>query len=283
MADPFLQVRQQAAATLAAAERQHTKWGEARRRKPVRQDECKLLLAELLSSLEAVEADLADLEEVLAVVERNRAKFPHLDNTELTSRKSFVIASRRVTLSIREDLSTHAPKSARVAGSRRSSGGTEREGLLASGEADTPVSGAGGAASSSSGDGGGGTREIAAACEEGLATSADSYATSANSYAMRDQQQQQQQQLDMQEEALDGLSAAVGRIKSMGHEMKDEISMQSRMMASLEDQVDGATSAMASLKGKMKEMANTKDRGKCCAIAVLSVALFGLTSLVLYT
>lgn len=47
--------------------------------------------------------------------------------------------------------------------------------------------------------------------------------------------------------------------------------------------MDGAADAMHTLKAKMKEMAKSKDRGKFCAICVLSIALFGLTSLVLYT
>ena len=38
--DPFNQVRTQVVSMLKTAERQHTKWGEARRRKPVRHDEC---------------------------------------------------------------------------------------------------------------------------------------------------------------------------------------------------------------------------------------------------
>ena len=51
----------------------------------------------------------------------------------------------------------------------------------------------------------------------------------------------------------------------------------------LEEQVDGASEAMSTLKAKMKQMAASKDRGKFCAICVLSIALFGLTALVLYT
>ena len=43
--DPFNQVRSQVVSTLATAERQHTKWGEARRRKPVRHDECVQIIA----------------------------------------------------------------------------------------------------------------------------------------------------------------------------------------------------------------------------------------------
>ena len=116
-----------------------------------RRSRCKLLLAELLSSLEAVEADLGDLEEVLGVVEAQRARFPHLDDAEIASRRAFVLASRRSTLSVREDLATHAPKSVRVAGgapgARRKAGTPEREGLLANegGGLCSPAPGGGGA------------------------------------------------------------------------------------------------------------------------------------------
>ena len=50
-ADPFDMVRNQVKANLSAAERTHQKWGEARRRKPVRHDECKMLLLELTQAL----------------------------------------------------------------------------------------------------------------------------------------------------------------------------------------------------------------------------------------
>lgn len=49
--DPFDIVRTQVIKTLATVERQHTKWSEARRRKPVRHDECKLLLTEVSGTL----------------------------------------------------------------------------------------------------------------------------------------------------------------------------------------------------------------------------------------
>ena len=97
--DPFDTVRSQASKALAVAEARHAKWGEERRRKPVRHDECKLLLSELLSSLEAAEADLDDLEEVIGVVKASRSRFPQLDDAELASRENFVRSSKRVAQS----------------------------------------------------------------------------------------------------------------------------------------------------------------------------------------
>ena len=166
-----------------------------------------------------------------------------------------VIASRRVA-SIREDLSTQRP-------SRRAS--PARDAAVAEPSGKVCWQRRGGQAC---GQGAGGPQqqrrwaaaaaEIAAALRGGIATSADSYATRRH-YAMRDQQQQQQQQLDMQEEALDGRCAAVGRIGSFG--WSDKL-MQSRMMSSLEDQVDGATvCATTTAEGQDEGDGRPKRRG----------------------
>ena len=239
------------------------------------------MLAQLLSSLEAVEADLSDLEEVLGVVEANRARFPHLDDEEVASRRNFVRSSRRVTLSIRDDVSTHAPKSGRVSGGKVR--GEEREGLLAesSGTPSARSTGSPGgtpASAGSSGFGGGGGAAAAAARDRELAAVRD-----ANADTMESGLSMQEAQLAEQEDVLEDLGSAVRRIRSMGQEMNDELSTQSRMLNELESSVDSASEAMRGLKDKMKQMANSKDRGKFCAIIVLTLALWGLTCLVLYT
>ena len=49
------------------------------------------------------------------------------------------------------------------------------------------------------------------------------------------------------------------------------------MLGALEEQVEGAGAMMGKLKGKMGEMAKSSDRGKYCAIMVLSILLLLLT------
>ena len=281
--DPFDTVRSQASKALAVAEARHAKWGEERRRKPVRHDECKLLLSELLSSLEAAEADLDDLEEVIGVVKASRSRFPQLDDAELASRENFVRSSKRVAQSIREDLSTHAPKSARVSGSGIGGGrsrGEEQQSLLSSGGDGplTPPSARGAPATAAAGGSGCNGSGAISARERELSAVADP-----NAELMESGQAQQQIQLEMQEETLAHLGSAVRRIKDMGLQMNDELSTQKRMLNELESSVETASEAMKSMKDKMKQMANSKDRGKFCAIIVLSLALWGLTCLVLYT
>ena len=274
--DPFDTVRSQVAQTLARAETQQTKWGEARRRKPVRHDECKLLLAELLTSVEDVEADLGDLEEVLAVIERDRSRFPHLDDAEVASRQQFVRSSRRAVLSIRDDLSTHAPKSCSGSASKSVKKGAspyEKQGLLAGD--------AGGMCSPAGAGGGGGSSSSAA-----KAAAADREMTPAhdhNADYLESGLALQQAQFKLQEDTLEDLGVAVRRIKSLGTEMNEELRAQKSMLDNLEGGIEKAGEAMTSLKAKMKEMAKSKDRGKWCAILVLSGLLFGLLCLVLYT
>ena len=95
VSDPFPSVRASVARTLQHAEHQHAKWGEARRRKPVRHDECKKLLIELLGLLDNLEVDLDDLDGAVSAVEKDRARFPHLDDAEVASRRNFVRSSKR--------------------------------------------------------------------------------------------------------------------------------------------------------------------------------------------
>eukprot|EP00966_Prymnesium_polylepis_P201313 4664758-Prymnesium_polylepis.1 len=52
-----------------------------------------------------------------------------------------------------------------------------------------------------------------------------------------------------------------------------QLEAQKTMLSTLEEQVEGAGAMMGRLKGKMAEMAKSSDRGKFCAILVLSVIL----------
>jgi hypothetical protein len=271
--DPFDTVRAQVTSTLSNAERHHAKWGEARRRKPVRHDECKLLLSELNRMLDSLDADLTDLDAVVCLIERDRPRFPQLDDAEVNSRRAFVRSSIRAMQSIREDLSTHVPSKAALGGKHGAT--PEREGLLAAPSA-SPARTTNVAGSSVSGRMPHQDREMPPISE-------DDVRGSGNGAFFGQHTSLQQTQLEQQDEVLDVLHGAVGRLKNLGNEMNDELSVHARMLGDIENQVDNASNAMASLKSKMKEMASSKDRGKFCAIIVLSCVLFGLTFLVVYT
>lgn len=248
--DPFDVVRAQVARALALAERSHQKWSEVRRRKPVRTQEVAAAHVSLVSALEEVEGDLGELEQCVALVERERARFAALDDAEVASRRTFVNSSRRACDSIRADLEQNGPK---LKGAERGRGAQpgERVGLLA-------------------------------AAEGPPASSSRAAARAAADAALFDQHDQlQQSQVAQQEETLEELGSAVGRLKNLGNVMNEEIQSQNRMIVDLEAQVDNAAGAMSALKGRMREMAQSKDRGKFCAIGVLSVLLVVLFMMVL--
>ena len=274
MEDPFDQVRSGVESTLKKAERQRTKWAEARRQKPVRHDECKKLLIELLSSLELLETDLEDLDSAVCAVEKARSRFSHLNDAVIESRQAFVRNSKRATASIRDEVSSHTPKK----GTKAQASLQEREGLLASPSPLATVRSAASHASAASGSSAAATPPVA-----GLAPALDVDVrhTARIDAELGQHAMLQQVQIEQQDDALEDLSGAVRRLKNMGLEINDELSSQHRMLNELGNNLDLATNTMDSLKGKMQTMMKSKDRGKFCAIFALTIVFFGLLMLVM--
>ena len=276
MEDPFDQVRSGVESTLKKAERQRTKWAEARRQKPVRHDECKKLLIELLSSLELLETDLEDLDSAVCAVEKARSRFSHLNDAVIESRQAFVRNSKRATASIRDEVSSHTPNAKKGTKARASL--QEREGLLASPSPLATVRSAASHASAASGSSAAATPPVA-----GLAPALDVDVrhTARIDAELGQHAMLQQVQIEQQDDALEVLSGAVRRLKNMGLEINDELSSQHRMLNELGNNLDLATNTMDSLKGKMQTMMKSKDRGKFCAIFALTIVFFGLLMLVM--
>lgn len=214
--------------------------------------------AALGALLAEVEQDLDDLTGTIAAVAANPARFK-ISDAEIERRRTFVRSSRQVVASSKAELEwgggsggVQSPPAA--SGGARGARSAEREGLL------------GGSPSAKRKDGGGGGRQQRAAA--------------ATDAALAQHGQQQQQVLRQQDESLDSLQNAVGRLKQMGQTIGDELETQNHMLDGMEGQVDAAANAMSTLKAKMKQLANNKEGGKLCAIAALSATLFVLMYLV---
>ena len=205
-----------------------------------------------------MEQDLDDLTGTIAAVAANPARFK-ISDAEIERRRTFVRSSRQVVASSKAELEwgggsggVQSPPAA--SGGARGARSAEREGLLgvlAEREAQ-------------------GRRRRRAAARAAAATDA----------ALAQHGQQQQQVLRQQDESLDSLQSAVGRLKQMGQTIGDELETQNHMLDGMEGQVDAAANAMSTLKAKMKQLANNKEGGKLCAIAALSATLFVLMYLV---
>mmetsp|Transcript_27973 Transcript_27973/g.63291 ORF Transcript_27973/g.63291 Transcript_27973/m.63291 type:complete len:264 (-) Transcript_27973:550-1341(-) len=260
LSDPFHAVKAEVTSSVGAAETLVTRWQQLEGDKKAK-DERARLRQQLGDLLLNVNADLDDLNETITVVERQRSRF-RIDDAELRSRKTFVSSMRGLVESLfrQVDLSPEQAESgAKSSGALDSSppssvkGDAEREkeGLLGGG--------------GSKAAGGGGRKD------------------EARDRMLDDVQQQQQLQIAQQDDLLDGLGDVVGRLKVQGEAMHEELEAQGSMLEQLSNQVDVAGQSMKKLKSKMNEMATSKDRGKYCAIMVLTCLLFVLTYLVMET
>ena len=212
--------------------------------------------------LDSVELDLGDLKETITIVETQRGRFQMTDE-ELASRREFIrLTTSKISAARDGGLGGDSGGSAPVGGGAASASPSscaaelevvnEREGLL------------GGPAKPKPGKS---MRQQAA--------------EAANEDAFSQQGQQVQLQMHEQDEVLDDLHGAVRRLKSMGGQMNEELATQSRMISSLDEQIEKVAGTMGTLKRKMAEMAQSKDRGKYCAILLLSTLLVFLTMLIL--
>lgn len=202
----------------------------------------------LEAELKNIDQDLGDLEATIAQVEANRTRFK-LDDAELNSRRSFVTSSYATLSSMKKQLSGAAGSSL-GAGSLESPTGDhkcERDSLLG-------------------GEKRGGRRQKE---------------VDAHNQELIDQQAlQQQEHLEEQDQALDGLHGAVGRLKQMSGAMNEELIAQNRMLSELEEGIDVTASSLDELKKRVKKLLPEKERGKKMIIVFLTIVLVILCVLV---
>lgn len=229
-------------------------------------------MQQLSDLLLGVSADLDDLEETIIVVEKQRNRF-RIDDAELESRRGFIRSMRTLVDSVYRSVDlTPAQRAASDCGCgsvRSGAEGGKHIPSIASVADDSPPN-------TSRGD-----MERVGLLGGGNLSVGEANGTSAHekSSIVEGAQQMQQIQITQQNDLLEGLSSVVGRLNQVGKEMKHELDTQDAMLGSLGDQVQGAGAAMVKLKGKMAEMAKSKDRGKYCAILVLSVILMLLITM----
>lgn len=210
--------------------------------------------ASLAADADAVADDLAEMARALDAVAARRERFD-LSDEQLAERHAFVRASDAALARCRAALERSAderraePQPVKRKAKAAARRGEERESLLAS--------------TSSS---------VRRAAEQVDSRNRETLSTHATL---------QQEQLVRQDAALDGIGAAVGRLKQMGGAINDELRSQTRMLDDLEDQVDGASDSMAALREKMRAMLPARDTRLKLTVVCLTVLLLVLVSLVL--
>ena len=205
LSDPFHAVKAEVTQNAGAAEALAARWQQLEGDKRAG-DERSRLRQQLSDLLLGVSADLEDLEETIAVVEKSRSRF-RIDDEELDSRRAFIRSMRALVDSIYRSVDLTPAVGAGGGGGGGGGGGvavsvaddsppssrgdTERVGLLGGGSSGKPkVSG-------------------------GMAQ--------AKSSMMEGAQQMQQMQMEQQDDLLEGLSSVVGRLKEQGNQMNREV------------------------------------------------------------
>jgi len=98
-----------------------------------------------------------------------------------------------------------------------------------------------------------------------------------------DQMSQQQQIIRTQDEDLGALGSTVVRLGQMGNAINDELTHQERMLGDLDESLDRTDGRLSQVMGKVNNLLKSSDRGKLCAIFVLTMVFILLLVAVIYT
>jgi len=209
-----------------------------------------LIERRLVRELQQIEDDLNALKDAIRQVEANRKKFPITD-VELDSRRAFVRSSMATVAVARTEVVSKRP-SCSGDGLIAGAGDAEKDNLLA--------------------------RHVPSR-KGRLQNEADAR----NEEYIDAHMSQQQMQMVEQEEVLDDLHGAVGRLKHMSGTMNEELTQQVQIISDLESQVDSTASSLNELKNKLKQLMPKHERGKLMIIFFLTVVLIILCILVVET
>ena len=197
-----------------------------------------------LKDIRVAEKDVSGLKQAIDVVNNNRAKFPLITDAELASRRDFV--SRSVS-------SLHEIKAKVESESARDKMAQDEARAKTTFEVET---------SNPAFGGNGADRE--------------------NTRFIKNQVAEQRYMMGEQDQALDGLGAAVDRLGEIGKEVNTELKEQNLMLNQLEDDLDSAGNRMGVVQAKLSKLLQTKDRCTIWSVVILTLIFCILLFLVFY-
>jgi len=207
------------------------------------------------------ESTLADLETTVRVVERQRDKFPHIDDGEISERRGFVDSARGRILGARGEMQGDEVRKKLARDDRAL---TERRRNAASSVAES----SNGAKQHEYANVRSGSEDL----EEGNAA-ADVDPDRAETLMM----------MKRQDETLEDLDMAVTRVGYMAETIHEEIDTQNVMLKNLEEDLTDAEEQLGVVMGKLAKLLKTKSKCQIGLIVILSLVVLILFFLVLYT
>ncbi|XP_064457723.1 syntaxin-6-like isoform X2 [Ornithodoros turicata] len=242
--DPFPAVKDEIVKAIAKNKQLFERWNQYQDPSALPcKEELDWTTNELRNGLRSVEWDLEDLEETVAIVEKNPRKF-RIDDKEIKSRKAFIEQSKDEVKTIKEAVFESKLKNKKIRPSSMELFNSSRTAKYTSlkNEVESPV------------------RRL-----------------------MGDTQKQQQEFLAVQDDELEGIQTSVGNLKAMSKQIGNELDEQAVMLDELGQDMDHTESKMdGALKKMAKVLHMSNDRRQWVAIGALSgvmvivVALFFL-------
>jgi len=232
---------------------------------PAASNDAQAAVVSLKTNLQQMTVDVNDLAQTINIVESNRTKFAAIDDSELNSRKKFVVEMRGKIAQFNDRLNQHANQNSQSNRSQGKSGGKT--------EKDTPTAAAVGSQPPSAnarkqliGDVNSGRFAGAIAAENKRSTEA----------VVSNAATQSQLLIDQQDDVLVEMGDALNRLQNIATDINKEMKVQERVMDEAEGEMDEAKNRLDWALKKMDKILKTSDKGRLCCILVLFVACLGL-------
>jgi len=195
--------------------------------------------------MKTIRADLDDLAQTIKIVEDNRIRFKDIDDSELNGRKKFVNDMKAKVQTIDETLNSQRTK--------KKIEKDDRENLLGATNGRRTTTGL--------------DRERK---------------QDTNDY-IEDRRNQTQALVGKQDEVLDDMSHALGRLGDVATVINTELKDQNQILQEFDGEMDESIGTMGMVMGKVTRLLNKSDKGRlCCIIFLIVVALIEVV-LIIYT
>ncbi|CAN0123853.1 unnamed protein product [Ectocarpus sp. 12 AP-2014] len=196
----------------------------------------------LTKEVKGADAQLRDLRRTVEYVENNRDSFVHIDNAELSERKTFLSDSKQVLLRASDALDGQQTNEKMAQDDRSEMAKYRSKGDL------------------------------------GARTEVERD----NTEHVLDHQSRVRMQLARQDEDLEELGTHVERVGETATVINEELRSQNRLLTALDDDMDEATESMNFVMGRLGKLLKTKSKCQIWTILLLSFILIILVLMLIY-
>lgn len=242
--DPYYSVRDHVQSQLERIKLKHERFQDLLRTVDTSSSsEFKEVRKGLRQDVRAVDKEILGLKEAVDTIEKNRAKFMYIKDNELQNRKRFVEDSQKSVSAVKASMDSSAVRKKIEEDTRR----VKREAF----------------------------DEVHNARSQQLNQENDRF--------ISDQKQVTRKLIQDQDQDLEKLGHAVGRLEQVGREINLEIKTQGKLLDALGNEIDVAGEKMNSVQAALSKLLKTKDTCQIWTIVILALVLILLVALVIWT